>query len=152
MLKPTETSKKSHFFEGKIRLPTKYKNHCIVIEFYSSFIIIHQQNTASYKNLLHGINCYRIITLHDFLYVQLFCMNSIILKFSFWIKKLSPFFVCSYVSTIWFIVLNPLLVDVRLTASSRTLLYFAMGRSPESSKTRLFKPLLLNLNLSDLLS
>ena len=75
-------------------------------------------------------------------------MNSIILNLSFWIK-ICPFFVCSYVATICVTVLNPLFVDVRMIASSSTLLYFDMGTSPESSRTRLFQPLLLNLNLSD---
>ena len=49
-------------------------------------------------------------------------------------------------------VLNPLFVDVSLIASSNTLLYFDMGPFPESSKTRLLKPFLLNLNISDLCS
>ena len=79
-------------------------------------------------------------------------MNSITLNLSFWIIKLSPFFVCSYVASIWFTVLNSLFVDVKLIASSTTLLYFDMGPSPESSGTCLFNLLLLKLNLSDLLS
>ena len=55
-------------------------------------------------------------------------------------------------ATIRFIVRKLLIVDVRLIASSSTLLYFDMGPSLESSRTRLFNPLLLNLNLSVLLS
>ena len=80
------------------------------------------------------------MVLYDFHHLELFGK-----------KTTKSFFVYSYVATMWFIVLNPLIGDVRLIASSSTLLYFDKGLSPESSRTRLFKPLLLNLNLSDLL-
>ena len=80
MLEPTETSKKVNYFKKKIKLQRKCINHCIVFEFHRNLAIIHQQNTASYKSLIHCITCYKLITLHQFLYFQWFCMNSIILN------------------------------------------------------------------------
>ena len=43
--------------------------------------------------------------------------------------------------------MNLLFVGVKFTPSASTLLYFAMGSSPGSSRTRLLKPLLLSLSL-----
>ena len=56
-------------------------------------------------------------------------MDSIILYLSFSIKLSKDFFVCSYVATIWLLVLNFLFVEVRLIASSSILFYFDMGSS-----------------------
>ena len=62
-------------------------------------------------------------------------------------KKDNRFFACSQVATVCFVVRNPLLVEVTLTASSKALRYFEMGPSPQSFGVLLLSPLLLNLYL-----
>ena len=99
MMKPTETSNNFNFLERKLKLQRKFINHCIVFEVYRNVTIKHLQNTASYKNLIHCITFFKLITLHQFLCVQWFCMNSIILNLSFWIKITKSFlclFICGH--------------------------------------------------------
>ena len=64
----------------------------------------------------------------------------------------SPIFVCSHLATKTFIVVKLQFEDVKLTASSNNLSYFAMGPSPVSSRTRLFNHLLPILISSELFS
>ena len=56
--------------------------------------------------------------------------------------EITKTFLCLFIlTTIWFTALKSLFVDVRLTASSITLLYCEISQSPESFRSRLLKPL-----------